>query len=234
MKLIKRLPTPISNSSRRILALPVAIGVLFALSLGGIALGQSTTFTACLSAKGTLHRVAIGTEPVSPCKTGEQQVSWNLEGPAGPPGPAGAGGATVAKLELGARTGAGGCSSGTDYHTIGVGCPGSEIAGGEFVTAEEVDPADYPTGAVATLWTVMLVNPNDTLCVRLFDLTAETAVTNSERCSTNSATSSQFSRGSASPIELQTGGLYVLQIKHSGAFMGSGALDRAQLVIDWD
>jgi hypothetical protein len=51
----------------RILALPVVMGVLLALVLGGIALAQGTTFTGCLDAKGVLYRVAIGADPVSPC-----------------------------------------------------------------------------------------------------------------------------------------------------------------------
>jgi hypothetical protein len=206
------------------------MGVLFALALGGIALAQGTTFTGCLDKKGTLYRVAIGAEPVSPCKAGDQQVSWNQEGTAGPPG---SGGATVATLVL--NTAAGVCLSDTDYHTIGVGCPGSGTTGGELLTMEEIAPTDYPSGIVATLWTVMQVNPNETLCVRLFDLTTQTAVANSERCSTNATSSYQITRGSASPIGLQAGSQWVLQQKHSTGFpMGAGSLFRAQLVIDWE
>jgi hypothetical protein len=235
MRRIKLSSSPIFSRNPRMLAIPVAIGVAFALVLGGVALAQGVTFTGCLDGRGNLYRVAIADAPVAPCKMGDQQVTWDEEGPAGPVGPAGppgSGGATVANLELGGLNGAA-CSSGSDYHTIGVGCPGSQTTGGEFFTAFEVDPADYPSGAAATLWTVMLVNPQDTLCSRLFDVNSGSAVVNSERCSTNATSANQISRGTSSP-PLLSGSLYVLQVKHSGSFMGSGALFRAQLVIDWE
>jgi hypothetical protein len=229
MWFIKR---PRANPYPRILALPVALGVLFAMVLGGVALAQGTTFTGCLDAKGTLGRVAIGTEPAYPCKQGEQEVSWNEQGPAGPPG---SGGATVATLEL--ETFGNVCPDDTDYHTIGSGCPGGQFAtaGGEITSAEQIDPVDYPTGATATLWTVMRLNPNDGLCMRLFDLTTQVAVPNSEVCLANSTNADQISRASASPIDLQADSVWVLQVKHQNViFMGSSSALRAQLVIDWE
>ena len=227
MWLIRR---PRANPFPRILALPVAMGVLSALVVGGVVLAQGTTFTGCLDGKGTLYRVAIGTNPLSPCKTGDQQVSWNEEGPAGPPG---SGGATVATIEL--ATFGNVCPNDTDYHTIGGGCPGSGTAGGELISAEEIAPADYPPGAVATLWTVMRLGPNDGLCMRLFNLTTQAPVPNSEVCVANSTNAMQFSRASASPIDLQADSVWVLQVKHQNLiFMGSSAAQRAQLVIDWE
>ena len=229
MWLIKRLR---ANPFPRILALPVAMGILSAMVLGGVALAMDTTFTGCLDAKGTLYRVAIGTEPASPCKAAEQQVSWNEQGPAGPPG---SGGATVATLEL--ETFGNDCPDDTDYHTIGSGCPGGQFAtaGGEIISAEEIDPADYPTGATATLWTVMRLNANDGLCMRLFDLSTEAAVPNSEVCIANSTNADQISRASSSPINLQADSVWVLQVKHQNViFMGSSSAQRAQLIIDWE
>jgi len=218
--------------------------------------GSDGIISGCLS-NGPLR--VVDAEAGQSCRPGETAVSWNQAGPhgpvgpegpigatgpegaagsvgpagaTGPAGPAGTGGATVATIEL--ATG-GGCLSDTDYHTVGAGCPGSTTAGGELLTAFEVDPADYPTGAVAAFWTLTFVFPIETLCVRLFDLTTDTAVANSERCIANSTAANQISRDSTSTIDLQAGSLWVLQVKNSTGFpMGSGSLLRAQLVIDWE
>lgn len=254
-----------SRTGRRGVRLLFMTTMLFALlaSVAYASIPDSSgVFTACrLNATGTIRLIdpsLPASSLLSHCTRFETQVSWNqagqpgapgvagppgadgapgAPGPAGPPGPPGTGGsasATVATLEIGGLNGAG-CSSDASYHTIGVGCPNRPTVGGEYFTAFEVDPADYPTGAVATFRAVMLVFPNETLCTRLFDLTTATAVAGSELCSTNaSTTANQVFRPSASPIALQAGTSWVLQVKHSGAFMGSGSLARAQLLIDWE
>jgi hypothetical protein len=58
-------------------ALILAVGALGI----GIASGQTSgnTYTACLKG-GTLTKVAIGTEPASPCVGGATPVSWNEQG----------------------------------------------------------------------------------------------------------------------------------------------------------
>jgi hypothetical protein len=75
-------------------ALVFAIGALGI----GVASGQSTgdTYTGCLQAKGKLVKVAVGTEPTSPCQGSAMEVSWGEIGPQGQqggPGPQGPPGA---------------------------------------------------------------------------------------------------------------------------------------------
>ena len=59
-------------------------------------------FTGCLSSKGEIDKVAIGTVPSKPCKTKETLITWNSEGPQGPAGPIGLTGATGATGPAGA------------------------------------------------------------------------------------------------------------------------------------
>jgi hypothetical protein len=61
-------------------ALVLAVGALGI----GIASGQTTgnTYTGCLKA-GTLTKVAIGSEPLSPCPSSATEVNWNEVGQAG-------------------------------------------------------------------------------------------------------------------------------------------------------
>jgi hypothetical protein len=60
----------------------------FVLAIGAIGIGvasaQATgdTFTGCLKG-GTLTKVAIGSEPLSPCSSSATEVSWNETGPPG-------------------------------------------------------------------------------------------------------------------------------------------------------
>jgi hypothetical protein len=65
-------------------ALAVAIGALGI----GVASGQATgdTYTGCLQPSGKLAKVAIGTEPTSPCKGSAVRISWNESGPQGAQG----------------------------------------------------------------------------------------------------------------------------------------------------
>ncbi|HET7236347.1 MAG TPA: hypothetical protein VFK59_07935 [Actinomycetota bacterium] len=65
-------------------ALVLAIGALGI----GVASGQATgdTYTGCLQPSGKLVKVAIGTEPTSPCKGSAVQISWNQTGPQGSQG----------------------------------------------------------------------------------------------------------------------------------------------------
>lgn len=46
----------------------------------------SETYTGCLARSGSLRQVAVGTSPAAPCRAGERQISWNIEGPQGPAG----------------------------------------------------------------------------------------------------------------------------------------------------
>jgi hypothetical protein len=68
-------------------ALALAIGALGV----GVASGQSTgdTYTGCLQPSGKLVKVAVGTDPTSPCQGSAVQVSWNQTGEQGAPGPQG-------------------------------------------------------------------------------------------------------------------------------------------------
>ena len=63
-----------------VFALVLAIGAIGI----GVASAQVTgdTFTGCLKG-GTLTKVAIGSEPVSPCSQSSTEVSWNEEGTPG-------------------------------------------------------------------------------------------------------------------------------------------------------
>ena len=69
-------------------ALAVAIGALGI----GVASGQSPgdTFTGCLQPSGKLVKVAVGTDPTSPCQGPAVEVTWNQTGPQGSPGAPGA------------------------------------------------------------------------------------------------------------------------------------------------
>ena len=62
-----------------------AVVLVFVIA-GGTAFTQSSednVYTGCLQDNGHLYQVAIGNEPVAPCKPGETQISWNAEGPPG-------------------------------------------------------------------------------------------------------------------------------------------------------
>lgn len=115
------------------------VGALVALSvsLTAVAIGQGEqeTYTGCLRPSGKLVKVAIGTEPTSPCKGTAVQISWNETGPpgaAGPPGAQGPQGSQGPKGPSGPR-GAQGIQ----------GSPG--ISGYEIVTAVETEAAPGPT-----------------------------------------------------------------------------------------
>jgi hypothetical protein len=62
-------------------ALVLAVGALGI----GIASGQTSgdTFTGCLRPTGKLVKVAIGSEPTSPCLGSAVEISWNETGPRG-------------------------------------------------------------------------------------------------------------------------------------------------------
>lgn len=80
------------GSAMRPSTLALAI-TLTAIATGGLAgaTGEpsTTTFTGCLTSKGALVKVAVGTSPATACARGERQVSWNAQGPAGAAGPQG-------------------------------------------------------------------------------------------------------------------------------------------------
>jgi hypothetical protein len=89
---------------------------------------------------------------------------------------------------------------------------------------------------VYALEVVMQVNPGKSFCVRLFNVTTQTAVAGSEGCLSNSTTTRAFYPLTTAPTGLGAG-TYVLQGRHSEAgFMSSGAgsVSRADLVIDWE
>jgi hypothetical protein len=69
----------------------VAGGALIAGSVlvAGFAIAQSGTgdqYTGCLTKKGEIESVAIGTEPAQSCGKKDTQISWNQTGPQGLPG----------------------------------------------------------------------------------------------------------------------------------------------------
>jgi len=59
--------------------------------LAGVAIGQidGDQYTGCLNSGGQIKNVAIGDEPLMPCKSNEAQISWNETGPPGADGPQG-------------------------------------------------------------------------------------------------------------------------------------------------
>ena len=42
-----------------------------------MAQGEPESFTGCLTAGGTLTRLAVGDEPAQPCSDGQMEISWN-------------------------------------------------------------------------------------------------------------------------------------------------------------
>jgi hypothetical protein len=64
-------------------ALVLAIGAIGVGVAGAQATGDS--YTGCLKG-GTLTKVAIGSEPLSPCPPSATEISWNETGQQGPPG----------------------------------------------------------------------------------------------------------------------------------------------------
>jgi hypothetical protein len=80
---------------RSIAAAIVFSGALVAGSVfaTGFVIGESESgnqYTGCLTKLGQITRVAIGSEPLRPCRNMQTQISWNQTGPQvapGPPGP---------------------------------------------------------------------------------------------------------------------------------------------------
>jgi hypothetical protein len=91
-----------NGRARRGIALVAALVVVIGAFSIGIASGQTTgnTYTACLKS-GTLTKVAIGTEPASPCVGGATAVSWNEQGRDGEDGQDGANGVSSVALSRG-------------------------------------------------------------------------------------------------------------------------------------
>ena len=82
-----------NSRARRSVGMVAAL-VLAVVGIGiGIASGQASgnTYTGCLK-NGTLTKVAIGTEPTSPCSGSATEIRWNEVGPQGLPGEPGADG----------------------------------------------------------------------------------------------------------------------------------------------
>jgi hypothetical protein len=76
-----------NSRTRRSIGMVVAL----VLAIGAIGIGvagaQATgdTYTGCLKG-GMLTKVAIGSEPLSPCPSSAKEISWNETGQQGPPG----------------------------------------------------------------------------------------------------------------------------------------------------
>ena len=70
----------------------VVTAVVTAGAMGGVALaiGGGDTYTGCLGSGGTIKHLAVGTEPLRPCRAPQVEITWNQTGPAGPARPAGA------------------------------------------------------------------------------------------------------------------------------------------------
>jgi hypothetical protein len=81
-----------NSGSRRNLGM-IGAALVFAVgALGiGIASGQTSdnTYTGCLRPTGILVKVAVGSEPTSPCRGSATEISWNETGPTGSRGPRG-------------------------------------------------------------------------------------------------------------------------------------------------
>jgi hypothetical protein len=115
-----------NGGTRRGLGLIVALVVSISALGIGIASGQTTgnTYTACLKA-GTLTRVAIGSEPLSPCSQTATEISWNQTG----------------------QPGVLGFYTVSDCAGINPTCTQDEIApGGDATLIANCDPGDVVTG----------------------------------------------------------------------------------------
>jgi hypothetical protein len=63
-----------------------ALGMLFASCVHTASAADSTIYACVNDTNGNVRIVGV----MTPCKTGESQTQWNVQGPAGSPGPAGA------------------------------------------------------------------------------------------------------------------------------------------------
>lgn len=129
----------IRNQLQRALVGAAVVVVL----LQGVALvrgAMSNTYTGCLTAKGDVYNVQIGSTPLLPCKDKEQEVSWNETGPQGPAGPAGAPGPTLANFND---------LQGTPCSINNPDTPGTPIAGTLQVYIGFPTPLPYADGTVA-------------------------------------------------------------------------------------
>ena len=228
----------------------IGIGLALALvafSAGGVAASfvESNELSVCVAKDGSARFIKPETGGACDARK-ESLVSWNVIGPsgpagetgaAGPAGPAGpAGGGGGASVAFRALVPGQSCTDTLDFHAVGVGCPGAQGADQDLQAVFSHDPADYPAGAAHALDAVVQVNPGMSYCVRLFNVTTQTAVLGSEACLSNSTTGRAFYPLRTVPTGLSAG-TYVLQAQHSVAgFMssGSGSVTRADLVIDWE
>jgi hypothetical protein len=228
----------------RLLAV-LAVGIFVGSLMTAVVSAQGdNTYTGCLDAKGKLEAVAIGQEPVVPCRSSQTQVSWNEAGPVGPAGPTGTGGATVARVDI---PGGIGCYTSLEFNTVGKGCPGDTTFPGQGLFSEvRFDPADYPPAATLSFWVQgssgsIYPDMRGTICFRLFDVTAEVAVPNTESCISSLVfTYFRAQVGTVGLDDFVAGHYYALQDKHEGLVNPdggptvSGYVYSAWLEIDWE
>ena len=92
----------------------------------------------------------------------------------------------------------------------------------------------YPTGSTGRAEFAFLVATGDTLCIRLYDLTADQAIADSESCATNAS-------GSEGLLVLQRSASFALPggVDHRITWQASsssgfgGYVFAARLIIDW-
>ena len=163
---------------RAVLTPPVAVGLLLATVTVGLVSAQGDAhYTGCIDARGALYAVAIGDSPLSPCRHGDQQISWNERGPQGPAGTAGGATRAIVPIMFDLSPGSSNfLDCGTGWHEWAACVPSNGVSTFFF------DPGDYPASATVVLRLKIWIAAGATYCVRLFHAEDLIPVAGSEYC----------------------------------------------------